>query len=421
MKSVEIANISKRFGATVALDKVDIALHGGRVHALIGENGAGKSTLMNIVAGHIKPDTGSITIDGKPYKPSNPTDARRNGIALIHQELSLCPHLTVAENVLLGMESSVAGWIDHAAMRKRTLEVLETFPHPEIRPESRVSDLSIAARQVVEICCAIAANASIILMDEPTSSLQRQDVDHLFSFIRKLKQEGLCVVYISHFLEEVREIADWYTVLRDGKSIEGGSLSSVTNEEIVTSMVGRAVENLYSSRPHASSNDVLLEVRDLQAPGVKQASFELRRGEVLGIAGLMGAGRTALVRTLFGLNPVKSGTLLLDSKPIGAKNIPPSMRIEQGFGYLSEDRGGEGLGLALSIADNVTATKFSTCSNFGWLNLKQQYRQTSEWIKTLSIKANSPAQPVRSLSGGNQQKVALARLMHQDIRYLVTG
>ena len=419
MGSVELTNISKRFGATRALDQVNIEFRAGEVHALIGENGAGKSTLMNILAGHLRPDSGSITIDDKPFSPSSPTDSRHCGIALIHQELSLCSHLTVAENIMLGMEPSRLGWIDHQTMRERTLEVLRTFPHPEIQPESRVSTLSIAARQVVEICRAIAARARIILMDEPTSSLQRQDVDHLFSLIRRLKNEGLCVVYISHFLEEIREIADRFTVLRDGRSISTGTIGSVTNEEIVTQMVGRAVDSLYSTRPPVASNDVVLEVRDLQAPGVKQASFQLKRGEVFGIAGLMGGGRTELVRALFGLNPIKSGSIVFNSKSLPTKGATPSIRIANGFGYLSEDRAGEGLALTLSIADNITVTRYSTCSQFGWLDLKTQYEQALKWIKSLSVKAASPAQAVRSLSGGNQQKVALARLMHQDIDVLL--
>jgi ribose transport system ATP-binding protein len=374
---------------------------------------------MNILAGHLRPDSGSITIDGNPFLPSNPTDSRRRGIALIHQELSLCSHLTVAENIMLGMEPANVGWIDQEKMRDRTLEVLRTFPHSEIKPESRVSTLSIAARQVVEICRAIAARAQIILMDEPTSSLQRRDVDHLFSLIRRMKNDGLCVVYISHFLEEIREIADRFTVLRDGRSISSGTISSTSNEEIVTQMVGRAVESLYSVRPPAASNDLLLEVRDLQAPGLKRANFELRRGEVFGIAGLMGGGRTALVRTLFGLNPIRSGTIALNSRDIVTKGATPAIRISDGFGYLSEDRAGEGLALTLSVADNITATRYSTCSRFGWLNLKKQSEQAARWIQSLSVKASSPAQPVKSLSGGNQQKVALARLMHQDIDVLL--
>jgi len=243
-----LSDIAKRFGHTIALDGVNLQLRQGEVHALIGENGAGKSTLVNILAGSLQPDRGRLEIDGNVYAPTSPLDARRRGIALIHQELSLAPHLTVAENILMGLEPSRWGWLNREAARRKTLEVLDSFHHLEIRPDRRVADLSIAARQVVEICRAIAARANIVLMDEPTSSLQRDDVAHLFALIGRLRHEGITIIYISHFLEEVREIADSYTVLRDGRSVSTGPLSTVTNEELITDMVGRPVENLFPSR-----------------------------------------------------------------------------------------------------------------------------------------------------------------------------
>src|SRR5688500_11798782 len=217
MFALKLSKIHKSFGPTIALDGVDLELRQGEVHALIGENGAGKSTLMNIVAGSLRPDRGTMEIQAYTYAPANPLDARTHGIALIHQELSLCPHLSVAENVLMGIESSRFGWLDRDQLISRTNEVLKTFNHADIRPQKRVGDLSVAARQIVEISRAIAAQARIILMDEPTSSLQREDVDHLFTLIRKLSSEGISVIYISHFLEEVRQIAARVTVLRDGR------------------------------------------------------------------------------------------------------------------------------------------------------------------------------------------------------------
>src|SRR5438477_2669984 len=232
MTVLSLSNVSKRFGPTVALDGVNLELRKGEVHALIGENGAGKSTLMNVLAGLVQPDEGTMQVAGIQYLPSTPLDARARGIALIHQELSLFPHLSVAENIMMGMEPARFGMLDQKKLAARTSEVLATFQHPEIIPTARVSNLSIAARQIVEICRAIAARAQIILMDEPTSSLQRDDVDHLFSLIRRLKNDGLCVVYISHFLEEIREIADRFTVLRDGRSISSGTISTTTNDQI---------------------------------------------------------------------------------------------------------------------------------------------------------------------------------------------
>src|SRR3989449_6670701 len=228
MTVLSLSNISKRFGPTVALDGVNLRLQKGEVHALIGENGAGKSTLMNVLAGLIKPDAGTIEVEGRAYAPVSPLDARERGIALIHQELSLFPHLSVAENIMMGIEPSRSGVLDRPRLNARTTEVLNVFHHPEIRPETRVGDLSVAARQIVEICRSIAARARIILMDEPTSSLQRADVDRLFGLIRKLRVEGLSVIYISHFLEEVREIADRFTVLRDGQSVASGEIADVS-------------------------------------------------------------------------------------------------------------------------------------------------------------------------------------------------
>ncbi|HXG68612.1 MAG TPA: ATP-binding cassette domain-containing protein, partial [Blastocatellia bacterium] len=275
---LKLSGIRKRFGPTVALDGVDLELRPGEVLALIGENGAGKSTLMNILSGALQPDAGRMELEGCAYTPANPLDARRCRIALIHQELSLCPHLSVAENILMGMEPSRWGWLDAEACRRRALEVLENFHHPEIRPDRRVADLPIAARQVVEICRAIAAQARIILMDEPTSSLQREDVERLFARIRRLKSEQIGVIYISHFLEEVREIADRYVVLRDGRSVACGDVSSTTNEELIAKMVGRPVENLYPHRNSLMNGETVFEARDLVAPPtLKHASFELRR------------------------------------------------------------------------------------------------------------------------------------------------
>ncbi|HVG37746.1 MAG TPA: sugar ABC transporter ATP-binding protein [Pyrinomonadaceae bacterium] len=419
---LRLQGIGKRFGPTVALDEVNLELRRGEVHALIGENGAGKSTLMNVLAGALKPDRGRMEIEGKPYEPATPLDARRHKIALIHQELSLCPHLSVAENVLLGMESSHLGWLDRPALRRRTLEVLENFQHPEMRPETRVADLPVAARQVVEICRAMAARAEIILMDEPTSSLQRADVNRLFRLIEKLRAQGISVIYISHFLEEVREIADRFTVLRDGRSVASGEINSVKDGELISQMVGRPVEALFPARTHQATegSEVLLEVRDLSAPpALKHASFALRRGEILGVAGLMGSGRTEMVRALFGLDPAASGTFQLHARTMNARGGTPALRLLQGLGYLSEDRKGEGLALSLSIADNMTMTRFSSCSRWGWLNLARQRGQADELVSKIGVKARGSAQPTNTLSGGNQQKVAIARLLHQDARVLL--
>jgi ribose transport system ATP-binding protein len=422
MSLLEVRGVAKRFGATVALDGVDLALEAGEVRALIGENGAGKSTLMNILAGAVRADQGEMQIDGRPYVPASPLDARRRGVALIHQDLSLCPHLTVAENILLGVERSRwGGWIDGDAARKRALTLLEHFGHPQLHPDRRVGTLPIAAQQVVEICRALAADARILLMDEPTSSFQREDVDRLFTLIRRLASQGMAVIYISHFLEEVREIAGQYTVLRDGRSVDAGDIARATSGHLITQMVGREMGGLFPARARTTGGEVILAVQDVAAPPtLKQASFELRRGEILGIAGLMGSGRTELVRALFALEPGASGRIALLGRALAVQGATPGQRLNQGFGYLSEDRKREGLALPLSIADNVTATRLSAVSSpWGWLDLKRQWAAARSWIDALHIRATDPVQPVRALSGGNQQKVAVGRLLNQDAELLL--
>jgi ribose transport system ATP-binding protein len=421
MSALVLKGIRKAFGPTVALDGVDLELRPGEVHAVIGENGAGKSTLMNVIAGALKPDEGRMEIDGKPYSPTSPLDARTHGIALIHQELSLCPHLSVAENVLMGIESSHFGWLDRDQLNTRTNEVLGTFHHGDIRPDKLVGDLPVAARQIVEISRALAAHARIILMDEPTSSLQRDDVANLFTLIRRLSSDGISVIYISHFLEEVREVADRFTVLRDGRSVATGDIAAVSDDELIAKMVGREQQNLFPVRQNTNTiHETILEVRNLAAPPLlKDASFDLRRGEILGIAGLMGSGRTPLLRAIFGLEPPQSGTISVNKKALPSGRTTPAMRLVEGIGYLSEDRKGDGLTLNQTLADNVTVTRFETCSRWGWLDLSAQRRQAERLVSALKIKTRGVGQPVGSLSGGNQQKVAVARLLHQDADVLL--
>src|SRR5678815_952825 len=416
MSNLKLTDIHKSFGPTIALEGVSFEVREGEVHALIGENGAGKSTLMNLIAGALQPDKGEMLIDEKKYSPASTLEARLNGVALIHQELSLCSHLTVAENILMGLEPARAGWIDRDQMARRTSEVLQTFHHADIKPDTRVGNLSVAARQIVEISRALAARARIILMDEPTSSLQREDVVQLFSLIRRLSSEGIAVVYISHFLEEVRQIADRFTVLRDGRSVATGEISTISDDELIAKMVGRTQKTLFPVRIRpAPDSDVALEVSNLSSPPLlKNASFELRRGEILGIAGLMGSGRTPLLRAIFGLERPESGTIKVNKKSLRPGSSTPAMRLIEGLGYLSEDRKGDGLTLNQSIADNVTVTRFNSCSRWGWLDLGAQRKQTEKLVNALKIRTRGVQHEVGSLSGGNQQKVIVARLLHQD-------
>ncbi len=383
---LRLRRIHKHFGATVALAGVDLDVLPGEVHAVIGENGAGKSTLMNILSGLYRQDHGEMHFGGEVYAPAGPADARRRGIAHIHQELALCPHLAVAENIFLGAEPR------RNELFARAAALLAEFGR-DIDPWKRTGDLSLADQQVVEICRALASDARVILMDEPTSSLQRANVERLFRLIRQLRERGIAVIYISHFLEEIREIADRYTVLRDGKGVGTGTIASATDQELIAMMVGRALESADTAR--ATRNPQLATLLEVRFPN---ASFDLHAGEILGIAGLIGSGRTELVRAIFGLAP-SPGRVTLHGR---------------GIGYLSEDRKGEGLALQLSIADNVTLSRFSTCARAGWIDRAMQDRQAGDVMQRLRIKASGPRARVVRLSGGNQQKVALGRLLHQD-------
>ncbi len=412
---LRLSDIRKRFGATVALAGVSLDLLPGEVHALIGENGAGKSTLMNVVAGSVPPDSGDMELAGEPYKPSSPRNARRQGVAFIHQELSLFPHLTVWENILMGIETAPWGWLDKESCRHRAGALLDNFQHPEIELDRPLQELSIGARQVVEICRALALEAKIILMDEPTSSLQRSDVDRLFGLIRRLSDRGISIIYISHFLNEVREVADRCTILRDGRSVSTGELTSTPEESLITSMVGRPIQNLFPPRESRASGELALEVRNLQVPPtLRDASFQLDRGEILGIAGLTGSGRTDMVRALFGLKSTSAGEVLLRGVKRSPEWFTPLKSIRTGIGYLSEDRKQEGLALALSSADNVTVTRLEPCTRLGWIREGVQHRQAQQQMERVGVRGGGPADRTWALSGGNQQKLVLARLLHQD-------
>lgn len=411
---LDVAGLSKRYGATVALAGVDLTVRPGEVHALIGENGAGKSTLLGVLAGTTRADAGRMRLDGHPFAPTSPRQARDRGIALIHQELSLCPHLTVEENVLLGGELARGGWIDRRRSRARALAALAALPHPELIPERRIADLSLPARQIVEICRALAADARVLLMDEPTSSLQGGDVGRLFELIRRLAARGIAIVYVSHFLEELRQIATRFTVLRDGQPAGTGDMTSVSNDELIARMVGRPVAGLFPTRRRTADHAVALSVRHLASPPrLRDASFDLRRGEILGIAGLIGSGRTEMLRTIAGLDTGAQGAIELAGRPHAVSRRHAAPRVRGDMGFLSEDRKGEGLALPLSIADNVMVSRPAVRIR-GLLDLARQAERTRHWMRELRVRARSPWQRVQALSGGNQQKVAIARLLNQE-------
>ncbi|MBP1660074.1 MAG: mglA 2 [Candidatus Aminicenantes bacterium] len=414
---LRMAGVSKSFGATQALDDVGFALGRGEVHALIGENGAGKSTMMKILSGAIPPDAGRMEIDGRPYAPSGPADGLRCGVSMIYQELTLAPHLTVAENIMLGREAGAAGWLDREAMRRKVREVLELVRHPEISPDVPVGRLSVGAKQLVEIARALINRSRILVMDEPTSSLTQEDSQRLFEIIGGLKGQGVSIIYISHFLEEVQRVADSYTVLRDGRSVGSGSMAATTLDDIIQLMVGRKFTQLFPRVPHDIGGTVLAVDRMKGTKMAGPVSLNLAKGEILGIAGLIGSGRTEMLRALFGLDDVEGGTIVISGAALAGRS--PWVRIRRGLGLLSEDRQGEGLALALSVADNMTLSDLAPYRRSGFLRPARQRRAVAEWIGRLKIKAKGPAQPAGDLSGGNQQKVALARLLHQNASVLL--
>jgi ribose transport system ATP-binding protein len=384
---------------------------------MLGENGAGKSTLMKIIAGVLRADAGSLLLDGEHYAPEGPLAARRRGVAIVHQELSLCPHLSVAENIVLGAEPRRFGLYAAGAATERARQALARIGNASaLSLDTPVGELSAAEQQLVEIARALADDdCRLLVLDEPTSSLGRDDAERLFDVITTLRDRGLTILYVSHFLDEVRRVAGEFTVLRDGRVVLGGALAGTTNEELVAAMAGGAVK----ARAHAqrTPGEVVLAVDHLVGQRLpKDASLELRRGEVLGIAGLMGSGRTELLRALFGLDEVVSGKIR-----VGAALGPssPALRLAQGVGLMSEDRAREGLALTLGIAENVTLSKLPALARHGLFSPSRERELARRLIERLGIRTTGPEQRVSELSGGNQQKVALARLLEHDVDVLL--
>jgi ribose transport system ATP-binding protein len=412
-----MAGVRKAFGATQALRGVSFEVQPGEVHALIGENGAGKSTLMKILSGAHQPDEGALELDGAPFVPENPLHARRCGIAMIYQELTLAPDLSVEENILLGSEPATLGWIHRARRRELAHRALAELHHDTIPLEVPVRRLTIAEQQVVEIARALIGNPKVIIMDEPTSSLTQVDAENLFAVIGKLRRRGVSVVYISHFLEECQRLCDRFTVLRDGESVGAGEMRDAHIGGIIRLMVGREIQDIYPRTPRELGQPVLA-VRGLAGVGKpRSVTFTLRAGEILGVAGLVGAGRTETLRACFGLDPVTEGcvTVFRQEQTRGT----PASRLAQGIGLLSENRKEEGLMLDRSLADNLTATRFGPVSRWGFISNARQRSCAEHWMRRLDVRARGPAQAAGELSGGNQQKIALGRLLHHQARILL--
>ncbi len=415
---LELRQVAKAFGAARALSDVSLSASAGAVHAVLGENGAGKSTLMKILSGAERPDAGELRLDGAVFRPSSPEAARAAGVSIVYQELLFCADLTVRENIVLGSEPTRGPLIDRRQSAQIAARALEQLgPASSLGLEAPLRGLSPADRQLVSIARALSsASCRVLILDEPTSALTGADTRRLFEIVRRLAQSGVTVLYISHFLEEVEQIASEYTVLRDGRSVAAGSVAQATRAELVSLMAGRTVTELFprSERPRGP---VALEVRELSGRRLpRRASLHVHRGEVVGIAGLVGSGRTELLRAIYGLDRRASGQVLVDGVGVAAAPVVLSRRK---VGYLSEDRKGEGLAENLSIAENVSLSGRGTLGPYGLALPARSRAAAARWIEKLGIRCRGPEQRARALSGGNQQKVALARLLEQDVEVLL--
>jgi len=408
---LHMSGVVKTFGPVRALDGVDLQVAPGEVHALIGENGAGKSTLMKVLSGAHAATAGDIMFMGKSYTPKSPAHARESGIAMIYQELTLCPDLSVEENITLGAEDSCFDVIRKQPQKIR--EALTLLGYPDLPLRQKVGDFSLGVQQVIEIARALVLKAKLIILDEPTSSLSGKDTQMLFGVVRKLKEQGIAIIYISHFLEEIKELCDRFTVLRDGATVGKGVVAETSTDRIIELMVGRSVDDLYPRIPH-SIGDEILSVENLAGRTLPAGiGFKLRRGEILGIAGIVGAGRSETVRALFGIAPARDGTLHIEGKSgvFKAAVLNPQRMLHSGVDLLSENRKEEGLAVDRSLWDNVTLSSVHRRSWFGWTSPASEMTESKRWLAKLRVKHHSPDQPASDLSGGNQQKVAIARIL----------
>ncbi len=416
---LQMRQISKSYEGTRALRGVDFSAVAGEVHAIVGENGAGKSTLVKILSGAVRRDSGEILLDGRPVEINSPFDAHHQGIRAVYQEFSLVPHLSVTENILMGqMPVTRGGWLDWNAAHRRAQAVLEEIGFYGINVRTPVSRLSVPHQQMVEIAKALLATPRILILDEPSAVLSQEEVTRLFHLIIRLKQQSTLVLYISHRLEEVFEVADRITVLKDGELV-GTVRSEESNQtQLIRMMVGRTLEEIYPQRRSQAGEEVL-RVHQLSRDGVfENVSFSLKRGEVLGMFGLVGSGRTQVARCLFGADQPTSGQIFLHGQPFRPKT--PRDAVEAGIAFLTEDRKRNGLVMTCSIRDNISLASLSRMSRWGVLSRRQQDQQVLAKVRELDIRPPQLQRLVRQLSGGNQQKVVLAKwlLVRADVLIL---
>ncbi len=415
---LELRGIRKYFPGVKALDGVDFRLREGEVHALIGENGAGKSTLVKVLTGIYQPDGGEVLLRGKPVSFRSPLDSRAAGIAAIHQEAIMFPELTVTENIFMGhhLRGRVPPFLDRARMRERTRGLLSRL-EIDIDPDALVKTLTIAQRHIIEIAKALSFDARIVIMDEPTSALSLREVEDLYAIIRQLSREGRSVVFISHKFEEIFQIADSYTVLRDGRFIGEGKVGDAGIDSIITMMVGRALSQRYP-KIEVERGPVILKVDGLCAEGLfRDVSFELHTGEILGFFGLIGSGRTELMQTLFGIVRASSGSLAMDGRRITVSS--PGEALARGFAFVPEDRQLQGAIVRMNIRENMTLPILDNLSRGPFLDRQRELAVADEYGRLLSVRAPSWEHGVEALSGGNQQKVVLGKWLATKPRVLI--
>lgn len=405
--NIEMKNIHKSFGTNRVLAGVDFDLREGEVHALMGENGAGKSTLMNILTGLHSRDEGTIVIDGQETYFSSPKEAEEKGIAFIHQELNIWPEMTVLDNLFIGKEpTSGLGFLNMKQMKALAKEQFGKLS-VTIPLTQEAGECSVGQQQMIEIAKALMTKAKVIIMDEPTAALTEREIEKLFEVIRSLKKEGVSIVYISHRMEEIFTICDRITVMRDGKSVDTKPIPDTNFDEVVRKMVGRELTERYPAR-HPVPGDVVLEVKNISSKGkFENVSFSVRAGEIVGMSGLMGAGRTEMMRAIFGLDPLDSGEIWVRGKKVNIRK--PDDAVKHGIGFITEDRKDEGLVLDFSVRENMALTNLFSFSSKGFISAKKELDFVDTLTKRLQIKTHTTETPARNLSGGNQQKVVIAK------------
>ncbi|WP_413989432.1 sugar ABC transporter ATP-binding protein [Labrys okinawensis] len=413
---LSVRGAGKKYGPVTVLEGVDLDVGPGEVVALLGENGAGKSTISSIIAGLVQPTTGTMTWNGRPYAPANPRDALSQGIGLIHQEMRLLPDLSIAENVFVGRQPTSMGRIDRAGMEKRAAEQLHRLGL-HVPTSTLVRNLRVAAQQQVEIAKALTLDARLLILDEPTAALGGEETDHLFEQVERLKKEGMGFIYISHRLDEIARIADRVVVLRDGRLVGTYATAQVPVKTLVEAMVGRSVERMFPAITAAGSREVL-RVEGLSAPdkSFSDVSFNVYAGEVFGIAGIVGAGRTELVRAIAGADPIAAGSITIDDKPLAPRS--PADSLAAGIVLVPEDRKDQGLILEHTIGDNIALGNYPRVAPSGFVTPSAVRRYANENIKRFGVKG-SPGQPVNHLSGGNQQKVVLAKCISRRPKVVI--